>query len=712
MAQEEIGLQQYIEVLWRRRWVILSVFIVVFAISAVWISMSKTTYEVQSLVGIKNPLYNRQILLPFASGTERPDQSLSGESQVKVINGLPFSEQVANTLARLPEPLAAEPREVYASLSAQYEEPDLIIIKVRHLDPDRAVVMANTAADTFVEDRLQNQKADIVSYAEHAQAEMEQARTELVAAETEIARFKEGLGFVNINDEINTLKTTIGGFEKEAASVQTQIEIAEAHREEIRKLAAISGVGDTSVLVDEPQVEELRTLQGLLTQARLRYTNRHPIVINLESQIREIEGKLRASLEATGSSISPERYLSLRGEITQVDADLANLKTARDSWRRQIALVREQLTGFPEKQYRLEALEAKADEARQRYISFREKVDEANSKAITIQGPASVIDYARSARPSMPKSTSLALAFIVNTLLALGAGFVVEFADSTVRTPEEVTRVAALAFLGSVIRMKEPRQVVWENGQGINNSSEAYTRVYSNIKFAAVEAPLRSILITSARKGEGKSTSLINLGCAIAAAGKRIIVVDTDLRNPTLQRILKTKHPLGVTSVLAGECMVDEALQATAHPGMFILPSGPIPPNPSELIQSSAMKQLIEDLEARCDMVLFDSPPGLLVADAMLLGSELDAAVLVSESGAVTRKELQLIRDTLQVAKARILGVILNKVVETPGASYYNYYSYYRYYKDPEEEKAAPAGALGWLKESAKSIGSRMGGRT
>src|SRR5207249_4204692 len=138
-------------------------------------------------------------------------------------------------------------------------------------------------------------------------------------------------------------------------------------------------------------------------------------------------------------------------------------------------------------------------------------------------------------------------------------------------------------FLGGIVRLREPRQVVFAEGKALHQIAEAYTRIYSNIKFAAVEGPLHSILVTSARKGEGKSTTLINLACAIAGSGKRVVVVDTDLRNPSLQRILGTRLKTGLTSILAGECTLDEALHATSHPGVFLLPSGPMPPNPAEL---------------------------------------------------------------------------------------------------------------------------------
>jgi tyrosine-protein kinase Etk/Wzc len=709
--QEEIGLQHYVEILWRRRWLICSVFLVVFALCAVWVTLTKTTYQAKSLVALKNQMYYRQNLLAFAPGSDTPEQSLYGDSWAKIINGRPFAEKVANAVVSGPNSRPLVPENVLGSIRAEFHEPDLIEITARNVDPNLAKLLANATAETFVEENVASLRANLLSYSDYALVQMERYQSLVSDAEGEIAQFKEGLGFVNIDDEINTLKNTIGAFEKEAAAVQTQIEIAEAHISEIRSFARLSAENNDSILVDGPQVEQLRQLQELLTSARLRYTDRHPSILNLEAQIHDIEVRLRKSLEASGIPLSPERYLSMRDDLADTEAQLADLRTARSSWDRQISEVRLRLSDFPEKKYHLDQLEGRVEEARTQYASWREKVDDANSQASTVRGNASVADYASVAVPSVAKSTNLALGFIVAALLGIGVGVVIEFADTTIRTPEEITRAVGLGYLGSIIRMKEPREVVFENGKGTGAVSEAYTKIYSNIKFTSVETPLRTLLVTSARKGEGKSTTLINLACAIAAAGKKVIVVDTDLRNPSLQRVLKTRFDVGVTSVIAGESSLDDALQPTAHPGLMILPAGPIPPNQSELIQSHAMKTLIDDLKSRCDMVIFDSPPTLLVADAMLLASELDGAIILSESGGVTRKEVQYVRDTLQVAKVRILGVILNKVPESTGGYYYNYYSYYNYYREPEDQRPESTGALGWIGRSVRSVGSKIGGR-
>ena len=160
--------------------------------------------------------------------------------------------------------------------------------------------------------------------------------------------------------------------------------------------------------------------------------------------------------------------------------------------------------------------------------------------------------------------------------------------------------------------------------------------------------------------------------------------------------------------MLAGEATLDEALKPSGHPGLTILPSGPIPPNPAELLHSQRMKEMIEELERRSDLVIFDTPPTLLVADAMLLGGEIDAAIIVAESGGVSRRAVQQVKESLQMAKTRILGVILNKILETPGA-YYNYYSHYKYYKEPSEE---PQTTIEWIKGGLGSIRRSIGGRS
>jgi len=706
MQQEEIGLQHYLEVFWRRRWAIFVVFVIVFSLSLIGIAVSHTTYKVHSKVAVKNQIYYRTPMLSFAPGTDAPATTLSGETYEDMINGLPFAQRVADALLKQGMPL--DPLEVRASLKAEYQEPDLIKIYATSENPDRAVALANAAADVFVEDTKTYMRDELNKGRQSAMARQETAKNELADADADIAKFRREMGFVDIESEMQTLRDKIATFEQSRGEVITKLEIAQSQRQELLNMAKAGSAGD--IYLNDPRLDDYRALQEKLSAARIKYTDDHPIVRNLSSQIRDIEDRLKETIARTGSNLTPEAFLTLKEQLATTEGEIANLQTAIQSWTRQIDEVQEKLESYPDKRVTLQNLQARAKAARDSYGTWTNRLEEIDFKSSQIPANAQLVDRAIVASPSISKVTSTILAFLISLMLALGTGFLIEFADTTLRTPEEVTNTLKLAYLGSIAKLKDPRQVVFSAGKPVNQVAESFTRVYSNIKFAEIESTFRTVLVTSARKGEGKSTTLVNLACAIAAAGKRVIIVDTDLRNPTAQRILGTKLTAGLTSVLAGEATLDEALKPAGHPGLTLLPTGPIPPNPAELLHSQAMKDLISQLKERADLVIFDSPPTLLVADAMLLAGELDAAIIVSESGGVSRRAVEQVKESLQVAKTRILGVILNKIQDTPG-SYYNYYSYYQYYEEPQEEQT-PAKGVGWLKGGIGSIKKVMGGRS
>ena len=704
MQQEDIGLQHYFDVLWRRRWVIAAVMTIVMSLSTIGILLSKTTYKVHSLVAVKNNFYYRAPIMSFSEGTETPATTLTGESYIPVINGLPFAEKVAENLLMSGMPL--EVSEVAAAIKGEFQQPDLILIHASSTEPEKAVAIANAAAAVFVSDTKAVVTQELDNGRESALAFQSKYKKELEDLEVGIGQFRRAMGFVDIDSEMQGLREKAARFEAARGEVITKLEIAQTHKKDLLKLANTGSMGDVNL--DDPRIEEYRKLQLAVTDARVRYTDDHPAMRNLLNEIDNIEKRLKGAIARSGTNLTLEAFLTLKEDLSKTDAEIVDLQTAIDSWTRQIDEIRRALEGYPEKLAQLQSMQTMQTSARESYKSWSDRLQEIEFKKSMVPGNAEILDRAVKPSPAISKPTSLVLAFLVSLMLSFGIGFLIEFADTTLRTPEEITGVVGLGYLGSISKVDEPRPVVFSDGKPINQVAEAYTRIYSNIKFAEVESPLHSILITSAYKGEGKSTSLVNLACAIAAAGKRVIVVDTDLRNPTLQRILGLKHSIGVTSVLAGEAMLDDAIRPAGHPGLEILPSGPIPPNPAELLHSQRMKEMIKELESRYDLVIFDSPPTLLVADAMLLGGELDAAIIVAESGGVSRRAVQQVKESLQLSKTRILGVILNKVLQTAGA-YYNYYSYYKYHEMASDE---PQTKVGWIKGGLGSIRRSMGGKS
>ena len=204
--------------------------------------------------------------------------------------------------------------------------------------------------------------------------------------------------------------------------------------------------------------------------------------------------------------------------------------------------------------------------------------------------------------------------------------------------------------------------------------SESYVKLRTNIEFSAVDNPIQVIMVTSANPGDGKSTSASNLAVVYAQAEKRVLLIDADLRKPTMHHFFMVSNRGGLTNVLTKQMVLDAAIKDTAIEGLQVLPSGPTPPNPSELLSSRRMAELLKELRGRYDVIIVDTPPVLAVADAQIVSSLCDGTVLVMKAGGVKRELALKAKASLEHAKARILGVVLNKMNRKTADSYYYYY--------------------------------------
>lgn len=205
-------------------------------------------------------------------------------------------------------------------------------------------------------------------------------------------------------------------------------------------------------------------------------------------------------------------------------------------------------------------------------------------------------------------------------------------------------------------------------------ASEAFRVLRTNLQFLGLDKPLKSILVTSATPGEGKTTTIVNLAVTFAQTGARVCLVDADLRRPTVAKVLGIDNWTGLTTALIGQEGLDACLHETSVPDLVVLPSGPIPPNPAELLGSGRMSQLLADLEERFDMVLVDSPPVMAVTDAAVLAPKVGGALLVVRSGVVARTQVSRAKEALEAVKAKLLGVVLGAVSQEGRDGYYYYY--------------------------------------
>lgn len=204
--------------------------------------------------------------------------------------------------------------------------------------------------------------------------------------------------------------------------------------------------------------------------------------------------------------------------------------------------------------------------------------------------------------------------------------------------------------------------------------SEAFRVLRTNLQFMSLDKPLKTIMVTSATPGEGKTTTAANLAVAFAQTGASVCLIDADLRRPMVAKTFGVDNWSGLTSALIGQTDLDVALKQCAVPGLTLLPSGPVPPNPAELVGSNKMSKLLADLSERFEMVIIDTPPVLAVTDAAVLAPKADGVVMVVRSGKVDYRLVNRAKDALLAVKANLLGVVLDGVEAERGEGYYYYY--------------------------------------
>jgi non-specific protein-tyrosine kinase len=303
-------------------------------------------------------------------------------------------------------------------------------------------------------------------------------------------------------------------------------------------------------------------------------------------------------------------------------------------------------------------------------------------------GGVNVLSMVEEARvPSAPISPNtrmnVLLASASALVLAMGGALLVEYLDDTIKSADDLTRAAGLSTLGRIARIngKEYQEKLISVHEPRSPVVEAYRTLRTNIRFSSIDAPARTLVVTSPGPTEGKSVTLANLAVVMAQAGHKVVAVDSDLRRPVLHRFFGLTNSHGLSdAVLNSNPGLAEHLQPTSVENLCLLASGAVPPNPAELLGSQRMAALVGELRQVADVVLFDSPPSLVVTDAAILGTRVDGILVVVDAGRTRRNDVQRSADELRRVGANILGAVLNRL-SARGSSQY----YYRYYYGEDE---------------------------
>jgi capsular exopolysaccharide synthesis family protein len=272
-------------------------------------------------------------------------------------------------------------------------------------------------------------------------------------------------------------------------------------------------------------------------------------------------------------------------------------------------------------------------------------------------------------------TTNVLLGMAMGLVLSGSAAYLLEYLDDTIKTEEDVRQRLGLMTLGKLLRLKgaEVSSPLVLADQPRSPAAGAYRVLRTNLEFCSIDHPLNTLMITSAGPREGKSMTAANLAIAMAQAGQSIILVDADLWNPVQHHLFELDPATGLTNVLRGHASLKEVLQTVPIERLYVLPAGPLPPNPADLLGSRRMEYLIEALREQADVIIFDTPPTMVDADAAILAAQVDGVVIVVDAGATRRLAACHSKEALEAVGANLVGVALNRVPESGRRSSYYY---------------------------------------
>lgn len=469
----------------------------------------------------------------------------------------------------------------------------------------------------------------------------------------------------------------------------------------------------TTVLVNEAPATKATDYSSVMMSEQLTSTYsqmmaKDPVLlkvaekIGLANPIEEIKDWITVTpvrdtqlIQVTVETNDPVQSAAIANEIVTVFAgQIQEIQTQRFAQSKstlaaQLADIEKQIAAYSKQAENAttsdekERLDAKVAQYREIYSNLLLSYEQVRlSEAQAVSSVVQVEPASPNFTPVKPKVLqNTLLAAVVGFLLAAGAVVAREALDDTIKTPEEISRKFRLPVLGVINHHHTDKGALITLTDPRSPTAEAYRTLRTNVSYTSVDTPLRTLMVTSAEPGEGKTTTISNLGVVMAQNGRKVIVADCDLRHPRVHTYFNLENRFGMANLFTqpDELPLNGSLQHTSLDSLAVVTTGSLPPNPAELLGSRKMQTILETMRRQAEVVLLDTPPTLAVTDAAVLAPTLDGVLLVVRPGKTRASALRQTLEQLRQVKANVLGVVLNDVV-TRGRPYGYHYKYYRNY--------------------------------
>lgn len=724
LEEGEVHLRDYIDIIIRRKWVVIITLLIIFSfvavstLSTIPLFLAKGTIRTspkgtnltsfkeidegflksQEYIATQISLLQSERLLkrvinvmdldnhPAFAGTGNPDDSTSFIDSMKN-TAAALQEMVRNIIrpqAETSTVIAANPqfaerirlelnlKKLKGALKvAPVKNTQLLEISFEHPNPKFAADLVNTVMEQFVEITMEGRLSSFQSAEVFLNKQIEAAKIKLEKSEKELNQYARQSGIISLDSRLNLVMRQL---EEVNSALSEAVTIRIAKESLYRQAMNSSGESLPAVLSNEQiqelkhQYHELRTEYKVLSTT---FKDEYP-------KVREIKAKM----DDLAARYTRERQRIIDSIRLEYEASLDNEQRLRETAEKQKELAIE----LNDKATQYKILEREVLSNKEVYNSLLSRSKEISASVGGDSGNIEIIDTARA--PLTPYKPNVRRQLLMGILLGLfggvGLAFLLEYMDNNVKSPDEFAERYRIPVLGLVpFSEHDPEEDLDLPFKYYNDPkddlSEAIRTTMFSIELSSSAAPPKTMLITSVLPSAGKSTISCNFCLSLLSSKGKVLLLDTDLRKPALHTIFNLEdNSAGLSTFLAGSSHINDVIKKTPFPNLYFIPSGPIPPNPAELLASSRMRKFIASAAKQFDYIIIDTPPFQGFAEILILSNMVDGVILVSELNRTPRDGIEYFKKAVTNVGGTILGVLVNKVPrKTAGYRYYSGYNYY-----------------------------------
>jgi exopolysaccharide transport family protein len=731
LPSQESAIGEYLRILVKRKWVVLACLGGIFTVVAIASLKMTPVYEASGSIAINKPdsTLNFQNSATFSLDYYDPTEM---DTEVKILQSDLLALQVIrelnldrrpefggkapelpSSLDLAPDPLQTDTARTSSLLGgfrgnlkvALSPNSRIIEIHYRNADKQLAANVVNTLMQTYVENNFKARFESTMQASDWLSKQLVDLQMKVETSQEKLVRYQKEHEILGIDEKQNITTSKLDELNKALTAAESERMEKEAFYRLVETgdpdaISSTTGGLDPSSQSASVLLDTLRAKQAELkiqvADLNTQFGPSYPKLAQLNNQLKEIDIQIQSEMKKIASKVRGQYMAALQRENMLHDA---------------LEKQKQEANKLNESAIEYNQLKRDSETYRQLYEGLLQRLKEAGVSAGLKSNNFRIVDSARAPtspiEPNVPRN--LGFAFVLGLTSGVGLAFLLEGLDNTVRTTEQAQLISGLAPLGMIpLGSKSAREganskrlVIASSNEAVelitqvrpqSQMAESYRALRTSLLLSNLGAPPKVIMVTSALPQEGKSTTSINTAVVLAQKGVRVLLIDGDLRRPSIHKTLGMGPRSGLSNVLTGSTTLEQAITRTPIlPNLHVLPAGTPPPNPAELLASTNMRDVLLELREQYDHIVVDTPPTLSVTDAVVLSPRADAIVLVIRSGQTTKHALRRSRDILMQVNAKVAGVLLN-AVDLSSPDYYYYYEYQgkyaRYYRDGDEDSS------------------------